>query len=180
MSNVLQKPKLSGLDVSYSVSNKWIGYFPLENILGQEYKNIEMHLKRFSLPQIQMSSTTVSYKGYSKEIPTKVVNADTKELTLDYIVDSQWRNYKSLYAWMTGIEGTLNKMTDDVLEPITPSIYLPFRVYLLDQYKNKIVQFCFTDCWIKTFNDIALEANNSNEVTHSFTMCYDDFTIESV
>lgn len=38
----------------------------------------------------------------------------------------------------------------------------------------------FENCWIKAVNDIALEANNPNEVTASFVFCYDRFRIEHV
>lgn len=174
------EPKLLGLDVNYANANKWIGYLPIENVLGKKYNNLELHLVRFSLPQMQQGSTTVSFRGYQKEIPTKIINSETKELTLEYVVDSQWKNYKSLFAWMSGIEGTLNPVVSDVAEPISPEMYLPLRIFLLDQYKNKVIQFCFKNCWIKVFNDMSLEVNNSAEITHSFTMVYDEYTIEEV
>ena len=34
-----------GLDKHAAISNKWIGYIPLESVLGSEYKNIELHPK---------------------------------------------------------------------------------------------------------------------------------------
>lgn len=89
-------------------SNKWFAYFPLEDILGRSYAGIEMHLTRFSLPQMEMGSTTVAYRGYQKAIPTKVMNPDTKELTLNYLVDANWQNYKALFLWMCGTEGIVN------------------------------------------------------------------------
>ena len=168
-----------GLKTDYAVSNKWIGYVPLENALGRSYSNLELHLTRFSLPQQEMSSMTASYKGYQKEVPSKVMNAATKQLTLEYIVDADWNNYKALYHWMSGILGNINPVVDgEKLQPITPDAYIPIRIYLLDQYKRKIIQFLFENCWIKTFNDIALDCANSDEVHHSFVMCYDSYKIE--
>ena len=102
------KENLVGLGTNYTAANSWWAYLPLENILGKNYKNLDLHLKRFSLPQIEMGSMSVSYKGYSKEMPTKVLNSGPKELTLTYIVDDKWLNYKSLYAWISCPEGTLN------------------------------------------------------------------------
>lgn len=179
-SNIKLAHNTMGLDVNYANSNKWVAYFPLENVLGPEYAGIELHLTRFSLPQQEMGSTTVSFRGYQKEIPTKVINADTKVLTLDYIVDEKWRNYKALYHWMSGIDGNLNQIVEDATETISPSNYLPLRIYLIDSYKKKIIQFLFENCWIKVFNDLALETANSNEVTHSFTICYDNYRIENI
>ena len=171
-------PQMEGLQTDYANSNKWFATLAIEDVLGKEYANIELHLKRFSIPQMTMQTTTVAYKGYQKEIPTKVMNPDTKELTLEYIVDSDWRNYKMLYSWMSGIEGNINKVVADATT-VSPSTYIHLRKSLVTPYKKKIIQFLFTDCWIKVFNDIALDVENSNEVTHSFTICYDDYKIEN-
>ena len=173
-------PNTFGLNTNLTNSNHWFAYFPLETRLGTSYNNIDLHIKRFSLPQMEQSSTTVSYKGYEKQIPTKVINYGTKELTIEFFVDENWRNYKALYQWMSSVEGALNPVTDEKIESISPTDYVPLRIYLLDNYKKKVIQFLFENCWIKTFNDIALEANNSGEVTASFTFCYDRFTIEDV
>lgn len=176
-----QQINMYGLNTNLTNSNKWFAYLPLENILGRKYQNLDLHLNRFSLPQMQMGTMEVPFKGYKKEIPTKIMNSDTKELTLEYFVDSEWKNYKSLYAWMSGIEGTLNPtVKNEAIEKVSPSDYLPLRIYLLSPYKKKLVQFVFENCWIKLFNDIALECNNPGEVTHSFTCVYDNYSIEDI
>lgn len=82
-----KSPNMMGLNTNLANGNHWIAYFPLEDLLGKKYRNIELHLVRFSLPQMVMSSSMVSYKGYQKEIPLKVMNSETKELTLEYLVD---------------------------------------------------------------------------------------------
>jgi len=181
MADPTAKQSLMGLDVNYAASNQWFCYLPLENILGKKFNDLDLHVTRFSLPQMVQSSTTVSYKGYQKEIPTKVINADTKELTLEYIVDEDWQNYRSLYSWMSKVEGTLNPVTtDDNTEAISPDDYLTLRIYLLNNDKKKVIQFAFYNCWIKVFNEIALESNNPNEVHASFTFAYDDYRIEDI
>jgi len=45
-------PNLYGIDTNYATANKWFGYLPLETVLGPRYKNIDLHLTRFSIPQI--------------------------------------------------------------------------------------------------------------------------------
>jgi len=108
-----------------------------------------------------MGSTTVSFKGYQKEIPTKVLNAENKELTLTYIVDENWNNYKSLFAWISAPEGTINPIIKDASKAgIQPNDYIPLRIYLLDNYKKKIIQFVFENCWIKIFNDMQLDVSS--------------------
>lgn len=176
----LNQPNLMGLATNLTNSNKWICYLPIENVLGREWNNLELHVTRFSLPQIEQGVMEAAYKGYTKAMPTKVINYGSKELTLEFLVDEQWYNYTALYAWLSNGEGVLNPVTDDKTQPITPSDYIPLRIYLLDNFKKKRVQFLFENCWIKAVNDIALEANNPNEVTASFVFCYDRFRIEHV
>ena len=172
-------PSIYGMDLNYAAANSWYLYLPIENILGKSYDGLNLHVTRFSLPQMEITSATVSYKGYSKEIPTKVINADSKMLTIEYIVDENWVNYACLYAWLSHVYGALNPMIqDDDTAPIQPSDYLLLRLYLLDNYKRKIMEFQFMDCWIKNFGDLALDVTNAGETHHSFTICYDTYKIE--
>ena len=79
----LDKANLYNMDVNYANQNKWFGSWQLEDILGKKYKNLNLHLTRFSIPQLMTSSSSVSYRGYQKEIPTKVLMPDTKEITIE-------------------------------------------------------------------------------------------------
>lgn len=56
-----------------------------------------------------MQSTTVNFRGVEKIIPTKVLNPSDKTLTIEYIIDERWENYKGIHAWMSGIRGSINK-----------------------------------------------------------------------
>lgn len=174
------KANIYGMDVNYSAQNKWFAFLPLESILGRKYGNLNLHLTRFSIPQLEMTSNTVSYRGYEKEVPSKVLNAGSKQLTLEYIVDEKWQNYRSLYAWMSCIEGTFNPVTDDEKQGVQPTDYIPLRIFLLDNFKRKIIQFVFENTWIKVFNDISLDVTSPAEVTHSFTISYDSYHIDDM
>ena len=48
-------------------------------------------------------------------------------------------------------------------------------MYLLDNYKRKVIEFVFENCWCKTFETLNLEQNNPGEITHSFTFSYDRY-----
>ena len=176
--NSQREAQIFNMDVNYANQNKWYGYLPLEDVLGKRYKNLNLHITKFSIPQLMQSSSEVSFRGYSKEIPTKVLNPSTKEVNIEYIVDSNWINYRSLYAFISNINGTLNPVSNDEKTGILPTEYLPLRIYLLGPYKKKIIQFLFEDCWIKVFNELQLDVNSPAEVTHSFTMAFDKYSIE--
>ena len=172
---------MTGLNTDYAHSNKWWMYVPVANVLGKKYSNLELNLVRCSIPQILMGSTTVSFKSYQYEFPTHVVDPDTKEITIEYLIDEKWYNYRSLYKWCSGMEGQINKVIDTQdIENISMGTLLPCRVYLIDSFKNEIISFLFENCWIKTFNELALEAANPDEIVHSVTFAYSNFTIEEL
>ena len=127
------------MDVNYANENKWFLYYPIEDVLGKKYKNLNMHITKFSIPQLMQSSMEFSFRGYSKEVPTKVLISGTKEINIEYIVDSNWENYRSLYALISNINGTINPISDDEKKGIVPAEYLPLRIYLLGPYKKKII-----------------------------------------
>ena len=127
------------MDVNYAVSNKWFAHYALEDVLGKGYTDLNLHLTNFSIPQLMQSSITVPFKGYEKEMPGKVLIPSTKEITLEYIIDSNWKNYRALYALISNINGTINPVSTDEKTGILPSEYLPLRIYLLGPYKKKII-----------------------------------------
>lgn len=172
--------QIFNMDVNYANQNKWFGYLPMEDVLGKRYKNLNLHLTRFSIPQLLQGTMEASFRGYAKEMPTKVLNPSSKEVTLEYIVDADWTNYRALYAFMSNINGTINPVSNDEKTGILPIEYLPLRIYLLGPYKKKIIQFLFEDCWIKVFNELSLDVNQPGEVTHSFTMSFAQYKLEDV
>ena len=174
------KPQIFNMDVNYANQNKWFAYYPLEDALGKRFKNLNLHITRFSIPQLMQSSMEASFRGYTKEMPSKVLIPSTKEVVIEYIVDQNWENYRSLYGFMSNINGTLNPVSEDENKTITPVQYVPLRIYLLDAYKRKIIQFLFQNTWIKIFNSIDLDVNSPSEVHHSFTAVFESYTIEDV
>ena len=37
-----------------------------------------------------MGSTSTQFKGYTYEIPTKLIDAESKEITIEYLIDEKW------------------------------------------------------------------------------------------
>ena len=174
------RPQIFNMDVNYANENKWYAHLPIEDCLGKKFKNLNLHLTAFSIPQLMQSSITASFKGYEKEMPGKVLIPSTKEVRLEYIVDADWSNYRALYAFLSNINGTINPVSEDEKTGILPVEYLPLRIYLLSPYKKKLVQFVFEDCWIKVFDEISLNVNSSDIVKHSFVMVFDKYYIDDV
>lgn len=184
-----------GLNTNRAINNKWIGYIPLENALGKRFRSLELDLTRFTVPSIDVGTTTTSFKGVTVELPTSVINADSREITFEYFVNEDWYNYKALYYWASGL-GKINPVVKSAYDAVSrgdnannalgvkPSAtgvftdLLDCRVWLLDNYKQKIISFVFHNCFIKSFSDLALDYSQADIVQHSFTMAYTNFTID--
>jgi len=186
--NTGKEVSLEGLNTNYAIQNKWVMYIPLENALGKKYKNLELNLTRFTIPQMNIGSTSVPYKGYTYEFPTGLINAESREITINYIIDESWNAYRSLYIWAanignivpttaTAIQRSIETGSTAGLAEFDATNLLNCRIWLINNYKKRIIDFIFHDCWIKNFSDLALDYANAQEVQHSFTMAYSFFEI---
>ena len=127
-----------------------------------------------------MGSTTAPFKGYTYEFPTHLIDADTKEIVVEYIIDEKWQNYKSFFMWCSATEGQINQVADTSdVETIAMKDLLDCRIWLIDSFKNRIVDFVFENCWIKSFQDLSLEASNPEEVHHTITLAYSNFYLDN-
>ena len=175
---LVEPTAMYGLNTNYAHSNRWVAYFPIQNVLGKEYNNIELNLTRFSIPQIEMGSTETQFKGYTYILPTKVMDPSNHKINFEYIVDEKWANYRSLYTWMSGIEGNIN-LVDSTAQftNISNNYLLDVRVWLIDNFKNRILDLKFESTFISMFGDIALESGNTEEIIHSFELTYQKYEI---
>ena len=178
-----------GLNRSFAVSNKWIGYFPIENVV-RKAKGVELNLTAFTVPQVTLGSTSVPYKGYNVEMPTKLINAETKRLNVNYIIKSDWSDYMSLYAWAADIGIFVPTTPEAVNESVETGVgentggmlkeqCINSRIWLIGPYKNHIVDFVFYDSWIVSFGDLQMDVKSAEQVHHSFTIAYSRFTVEA-
>ena len=160
----------------------------MRNVLGNKFKNLELELVRFTVPQTDIGTTTVQFRGSSFEYPTKLITPDTKNITFEYIVDEYWENYQALHAWATGI-GIITPTTEETWHAMEIHESVPeaagllttmidCRVWLLNAYKKRVIDFCFDNCFIKSFAELALDYSQTGEIHHSFTLAYTDFRID--
>lgn len=185
----LDEVSMQGLDKNFAIQNKWIMLVPMQNLNPEKYRNLELQLTRFTLPQMVVGSTSTTFKGYTIEMPTGIMNAESREITINYIIDEKWESYRSLFAWSAAFgvlvptnstdahTASMYGSTYPTSNTAITSNFLNCRIWLIDNYKNRIIDFMFHDCWIKNFADLALDYANASEVQHSFTMAYSRFEI---
>ena len=57
---VTKQFNMQGLQTEYATANKWIAYLPIENVLGKKYTGLELHITRFSLPNLPIGVAKLS------------------------------------------------------------------------------------------------------------------------
>ena len=45
-------PYIFNMDTNYANENKWFASYQLEDVLGKDYRNLNLHLTKFSIPQL--------------------------------------------------------------------------------------------------------------------------------
>lgn len=188
MATHLSDGDYQGLNTNYAIENKFICYIPLENIYGTTFRNLELNVTRWTLPHLNVGSSSVQFKGYTYAVPTGIMDAEDREVTIEYIIDSEWKNYTALYSWAGGM-APFNPITEEATEdtlngiPASDSLelkdkILDIRIWLINNYKKRVLDFVYHDCWICQFADLAMDVAGTNEIKHSFTCKYSRFTIE--
>ena len=162
--------------LNLATNTRWIAIVPFYQIdpdLG--VGDVEFNLYTFNTPDMSIGSTEVSYQGYPIEIPTNVKAGD-KTVTFEYLMSSDWSQYKMLWKW-----------ADKIVKPIgagrnpenneNGSFMVPIRFMALSEFKKPIFEIIYHDCWIKEFGAISLDYQDSEAsvITHSFTCSYSNF-----
>lgn len=160
-----------------ATSNYWICQISFEKLKIQVRnftQNVNFNYITFNLPGTSMGLTESYYQGYPIEIPTNV-NASDKTLTIEYNLASDWHQFIYLKEWEKKIDQVLNEQYEALtLDDMITSVHL----YLLDEYKNPILEFTFEGCWIKECGDIQFDYQDvdNQPIRHSFSLSFQRMT----
>ena len=163
-----------------ATTNKWVCDIPLSTVLDG-LEDVSLNLVTYSIPATEITSSEFTYMGNTVEIPTGVVNPVDKTITFNYLIGSNWGQYRNLYKWASAL-GSINAPIGDnpPSETSNYAIYtVPIRAYILDEFKQTIMSIKYDNCWIKQFSEISMDYSDEPiPINHSFTINYSNFTIE--
>lgn len=188
-SDLLNPVNMNGLGTELGHQNKFVMIIPIQDAIGKKFgKNLELNLTRFTIPQMQLGATQVQFKGYTIDLPTKLLNEASKEITIEYLMDETWKSYRALLAW-AGLVASIVPTSSEAAayasqtgstygyQELDANMFLRCRIWLLDHYKKRILDFAFNDCWISNFAELAMDVAQPGEVRHSFTLHYTTFEL---
>ena len=177
--NVPDRDGISGQN-AFANKNKWIAEVPIYLVLGVDYQNISLNLTTFTIPSIEMGSDKVQYRSIEIEVPNHTMSPGSKEITFNYLVHSDWTDYRALYNWCMN-NAPVNKGANALdTGNVNASGLLnccDIDVTLKNPYKKPVVGFRFKNCWIKSFSDLQLAYDGADEIQHSFTCAYTHFVL---
>lgn len=159
---------LSNRAYNLATQNKWLLVLPYKQIdTSFTVDNVAFNLTNFSLPSLEIGQVNFPIHGRDIPLPTGVQN-ESKAITFNYMLSSDWHQYRILYKWF-------NKISDDnnAFQDSYQNLTMDITVYLLSEFKNPMFSIVFTGCWISSLQDIDLNYQSGEEVIqHSFTINY--------
>lgn len=165
--------------IAYNLAtrNKWLLVIPFKQIDSDlTSDNIAFNLSKLQLPELSLTNTSFSFQGAQFPLPTFVRN-ENKQLVFNYMLSSDWHQYRILYKWFSMIaqeEGgaSTNTMSD---------LLLDINVFLLSEFKNVIFNIKFVGCHLTNVASLDLNYQTDGEnIEHSFTLAYGYYKIENL
>ena len=143
---------LSSTAYNLATGNKWILSIPF-NLLEVEAlsdeaevptfkETIAFNLYNFSIPALTIGESNFSVMGVQIPIPTNTRNED-KGILFNYMLSSDWHQYKTLYKWFSLIANEDGGAGTDT----ATNYLLDVTVTMISEFKNdnlyKFLMNCF-------------------------------------
>ena len=123
-------------------------------------------LPSFSIPNIESQ-----WQNATRKIPGGPIEFEI--LTIQYVVDSQFKNWQLLFNWMTHIANNKDKMLE---------LYQLFTVdstlRVIDNFNNNVLAIDFTGMWPTNLQEVSFSMKEGEILLEGgATFVYDYFTI---
>ena len=121
----------------------------------------------------------INNDGINKNINDSI--SDSKAEVLDsvsktYVASKDYNTFKgnteSKFNTVSSKLTLLEEADTAINTNISNNYLLDVRVWLIDNFKNRILDLKFSSTFISMFGDIALESGNTEEIIHSFELTY--------
>lgn len=168
--------------VNFATNHRWIVSIPFSFLFKCE-SDVKLSLTQFDIPEISIGTTEVSYKGYSVEQPTGVVQPSNKNISFSYILDSNLKVYWLLYKWIGMFTKDILPVVngeDEVHVEINDKM-ITITVVILDEWKKPTFEIKYYDCWIKSFGPLSMSYQDDPiPLNHEFTVAYSRFEVNDI
>jgi hypothetical protein len=159
-----------------NTGNKWVAVIPFKLIDPDlSVDNVAFNLVNFTTPALEIGTAEFPIQGRDIPLPTGVQNED-KSLIFNYMMSSDWHQYKILYKWFNQISDENNAPQDTY-----DQLVLPISIFFLSEFKTPLFSMNFEGCWISNLQDIDLNYQQGEEnIQHSFTIRYATYSFDNL
>lgn len=158
-------------------------------VLQEDYHPNTVQFTTFGspVPKISIPSIAVPFGG-------QVYNASSisrpayEPLSLKFLIDNGYKNYWILWQWLNLFNDN-DTSTTKITEPqgyYKDTLYLKnpmsdftskFSLFGLDEYNNKIIEFIYTDCFIKELTPIDYTFQGGSEIVCTATFSFNKLKV---
>jgi len=154
--------------VSYKLT---IPLLPTETSLSAT-KELILDIFGTIIPTVTLDQTEERWQAAKMQMASGSVTFDT--WTFSFIVDNQFKNWKSLFKWLVYI----NNNTDSYNK--RPQQYaIDCSLSIIDNFNKEILRIFFKNVWIQALGEVSMSQREGEMILEcNTTMQYDRFEIE--
>ena len=143
-----------------------------------KHRDMSFNLTNFTLPEQNISTTTLSHQGSNIPIPGRV-RSTNKVLTLDYLMDAEFKSFKFMWNWTKLMANEIGSGVPSEFGGITENVVVPADIMLLSSFKKPIMTFRFENAWISRIGELSCAyQSDSSPITHAFDISYSHLILE--
>ena len=143
-------------------------------------RDLSVNLTNFTLPEQGVMTSEIHHNGAVLSMPSPV-RETSREIVLDYIMDAEFNNFKTLWKWITLMAAEIGAGDAPEVGGLLEPLVVPVDLYLLSSFKKPILSFKFENAYIAKFGELSLQYQSDNDpLTHSFTIQYSHLKLEDM
>ena len=158
-------------------------------VMKEEYKADRIQFTTFGspVPNISIPTIAVPFGGQTYNT-SSLTRPAYQPLTLKFLVDNGYKNYWILWQWLNLFNDTdtstteitkMDRKYDDViyLGNKMSDYVSKFSIFALDEYNNKLIEFLYTEAFIKVLSSIDYTFQGGSEIICTATFSFNKLKV---
>lgn len=145
-------------------------------------KALQWSIVKAEVPSISIKAAQINYAGSNLRYSTHT-KSPYDPFKLTFKVDSNYKNYFTIYEWINFIYGeTDGRFDENDLSDIETfkSYAVPVSIVGLDEYNNPIIQWIFTYAFPTELSSISLDYTSTEEIEFTATFVFSQMRVRNV